>query len=68
MLPEHDLVEILDKVSVEPEEEGAIIIGLGDTFAGAVEHELGIFVHCWGAFQANFKSVNFWVIFCITVG
>ena len=67
MLPEHQLMEILDKVGVEPEEECAVIIGLGDTFGGAVEHELGIFVNSGRAFKIHFKFVSFRIIFSVTV-
>ena len=66
MLSEHQLMEILDKVCVEPEEERAVIIALRNSFGGAVEHELGILVHCWRVFQFHLKFVSFLSIFNIT--
>ena len=42
-----------DEVSVEPEEEGAVIVAPGHAGRGAVEHELGVPVHPGSGHQVN---------------
>ena len=49
LFPGETLPPTLDEEGVQPEEEGAVIISLGNSLGGAVEHKLGVFVHPgWG--------------------
>ena len=51
-------INLLDEESVQPEEEGAVVVSNRDSLGGAGEEELDILIHEARVVQNNLKTIS----------